>query len=44
MIKGNDIHTFNWLKLFEDYKYFKKNSRTHWIDSQLMQIRQEFNL
>ncbi len=44
MIKGNDIHTFNWQKLIEDYKYSQLNNRTHWIDSQLLQIKNELNL
>lgn len=44
MIKGNDIHTFNWQKLFEDYNYSQIEKRTHWIDSQLFAIRNEFNL
>jgi hypothetical protein len=45
MIKGNDIHIYNWLKLVDDYHQFQRdNGRIHWIDLQIEKIIKEFNL
>jgi hypothetical protein len=42
MIKGNDIHTYNWSKLFEDYQYLKSCRRKHWVDLQYEKVKSLF--
>lgn len=44
MIKGNDIHTYDWEALFIEFRYSSDNNCTHWIDEQLMKIKHEFNI
>jgi len=44
MFKNNDIHNFDWTKLFFDFEHFKSTSRHHWIDEQLEKIKNEFNV
>jgi hypothetical protein len=40
MIKGNDIHFYNWNQLFENYLESINNQRKHWIDLQLEKYNQ----
>ena len=42
MIKGNDIHTYNWSNLFEDYLDLKITKRKHWVDIQIEKLEVEF--
>jgi hypothetical protein len=44
MLKGNDIHVYDWKKLFEDVTYYKQIGREHWIDKQFTQILYQANL
>ncbi len=44
MIKANDIHNYPWEKLFNQYEYYIKTNRVHWVDEQLNKIIKEFNL
>lgn len=44
MIKGSDIHIFNWEKLFADIRFSHINKRPHWIEQQLDKIIYEANL
>lgn len=44
MVKSNDIHNYDWEALFIEYKYFRDQSRSHWIDEQLEKIKHEFNI
>ena len=44
MIKANDIHNYNWQKIFKDYNFYKLQKREHWIDSQVLKIKKIFNI
>ena len=44
MIKGNDIHTYNWKKLINDYKDLRQIETKHWVDLQLEKIKLEFKI
>lgn len=44
MIKANDIHNYNWIKIFKEYNYYKQDNRVHWIDSQIQIIKTAFNI
>ncbi len=43
-LKGNDIHVYNWVQLFDEVKYHRESNREHWIDQQFKKILYEANL